>query len=268
MTARGLHAYDLDQIPWEEPARRPGQDTRSHGSGVMEKWLVKPAQDDPGDDRLPVSIIRFPPNFVFPRHWHTDGEMMFVLAGQASVGGADLGVGGIAYNDARTIYGAESSGPDGCDFLMIRRAWARNHVMLTEEAVVEAVASGVTDSQDRLAESISDRGLHVLDRSAPYEACDDGTSVQKLLPISEGDDRPLISAIKAPAGHRFQPYSESEGRFAVVLAGSLSVGGETFGPGSMLYQDADVVYSDESAGPGGCELLTVRRATPKRTAAA
>jgi hypothetical protein len=39
-------------------------------------------------------------------------------------GGQEIGPGAMAYNDARTIYGAEAAGPDGCEFLMIRRAFA------------------------------------------------------------------------------------------------------------------------------------------------
>ena len=37
--------------------------------------------------------------------------------------------GTMAYNDARTVYGAEAAGPDGCEFLMIRRAWAETHIV-------------------------------------------------------------------------------------------------------------------------------------------
>jgi ferredoxin len=268
MTERGLHLFELDELPWEHPAPRPGQDTRSHGAGVLEKWLVKPALDDPEEDRFPVSIIRFPPNLVFPRHWHTDGEMMLVLAGSASVGGEELPVGGLAYNDARTIYGAEAAGADGCDFLMIRRAWAKNNVMLTDEAVAEAVSSGITDSQDRLSPSVADRGLHILDRTAPFEPVGDGTDEQWLLGREAGDDRPLISVVRSPAGHAFPPYLDTEGRFTLVLEGSLVVDGAELPAGSMLYHDAGVTYGGESAGPSGCELLTVRRAPAKRTVSA
>jgi hypothetical protein len=127
---RGLHLFDLDALPWEPPAVRPGQDptspSRAHSTGVEEKWLVKPRE---GEDRFPISIIRFPPNFVFPRHWHTDGEFILILKGSANFAGQYIGPGAMAYNDARTIYGAEAAGPDGCEFLMIRRAWAKTTIV-------------------------------------------------------------------------------------------------------------------------------------------
>ena len=120
---RGLHVFDLDAIPWESPRPRPGSPAREprHQGGAQEKWLVFP---DLADDRFPITIVRFPPNFVFPRHWHTEGEFVMVLKGSMNVGDRTLGVGECAYNDARTIYGAEAAGPEGCEFLMIRRAFA------------------------------------------------------------------------------------------------------------------------------------------------
>jgi len=130
ITERGLHLFDLDALPWEPPRPRPGGPPKSEAEltrqaeasgGVEEKWLVYP---EPGSDRFPISIVRFPPNFVFPNHWHTDGEFIMILKGSAVFGGQEIGPGAMAYNDARTIYGAEAAGPEGCEFLMIRRAFA------------------------------------------------------------------------------------------------------------------------------------------------
>jgi len=130
ISERGLHLFDLDALPWEPPRPRPGGPPRSpqqiarqaeSRGGVEEKWLVYP---ELGGDRFPISIVRFPPNFVFPRHWHTDGEFIMILKGSAVFGGQEIGPGTMGYNDARTIYGAEAAGPEGCEFLMIRRAFA------------------------------------------------------------------------------------------------------------------------------------------------
>jgi len=124
LAERGLHVFDLEALAWEPPRPRPGatgsRRTDHHG-GAEEKWLVYPEQ---GSDRFPITIVRFPPDFTFPRHWHTEGEFIMVLRGSMNVGERTLGPGECAYNDARTIYGAEAAGPDGCEFLMIRRAFA------------------------------------------------------------------------------------------------------------------------------------------------
>jgi hypothetical protein len=127
---RGLHLFDLDALPWDDPAPRPGQprgeSARRHSAGVQEKWLVKPKE---GEDRFPISVVRFPPNFVFPKHWHTEGEFILMLKGSANFAGQMIGPGAMGYNDARTVYGAEAAGPEGCEFLMIRRAWSRTTIV-------------------------------------------------------------------------------------------------------------------------------------------
>ena len=126
---RGMHIFDPDAMEWEEPAPRdirgldgpggPGAD--GSRSVVQEKWLVRP---EPGEDRFPISIMKFPPNFTFPRHWRTDGEFIQILRGSAIFAGRVLNPGDMAYNDARIVYGTEAAGPEGCEFLLIRRAWA------------------------------------------------------------------------------------------------------------------------------------------------
>lgn len=130
-----LSVFDLDQIAWRPPAVRPvlgaspllpEQDQREPVPGeVWEKSLIYPL---PGDARFPISIIRFPPNFQFHRHWHTDGEFVRILSGSANFAGRELLPGAMAYNDARVVYGAEAAGPDGCEFVLIRRAWAETHL--------------------------------------------------------------------------------------------------------------------------------------------
>jgi len=133
---RGLHLHDLEAIPWTPTVVRPirgrapllpEDDRRPVVEGELwEKALVYPL---PGEDRFPVTIIRFPPHFTFARHWHTDGEFVMILSGTANFAGRHLGTGDMAYNDARTVYGAESAGPRGCDFLLVRRAWAETNIV-------------------------------------------------------------------------------------------------------------------------------------------
>jgi quercetin dioxygenase-like cupin family protein len=128
---RGMHIFDPDSMEWEDPAPRDikgagGVDDAAAGSGVQEKWLVRPRA---GEDRVPISIMRFPPNFRFPRHWHTEGEFIQILRGTAIFAGRTLHPGDMAYNDARIVYGSEAAGPEGCDFLLIRRAWATTTVV-------------------------------------------------------------------------------------------------------------------------------------------
>jgi hypothetical protein len=72
-----------------------------------------------------------PPNYRFPRHWHTHGELVVILKGSATFAGHELEVGDIAYNDSRSVYGSEAAGPEGVEFLMVRRA--RSRVTVVDE---------------------------------------------------------------------------------------------------------------------------------------
>jgi hypothetical protein len=127
MDEPGFHVFDLDDLEWETPAKREMANADlAPPSVVKEKWLVRP---DESKDRMPISIIKFPPNYKFPRHWHQHGEFVMILKGSAFFAGRELKVGDMAYNDSRTVYGSEEAGPDGVEFLMIRRAFSTTTIV-------------------------------------------------------------------------------------------------------------------------------------------
>jgi quercetin dioxygenase-like cupin family protein len=283
---RGLHLLDPEQIPWTPPAVRPVQgrepvlprddDRPLDPNGVWEKSLVYPL---PGEDRFPISIVRFPPNFAFPRHWHTDGELICVRGGTMNLAGAPSGTGTMAYNDARTVYGAEAAGEDGCEFLMIRRAWSQTTIVQSPADVPDDV---LDTGEEILAVSRAERGLHVFDLdaipwtnpvrrpvqgNAPLLPEDDDRPVdpdgvweKSLMYPLPGDDRFPISIIRFPPNFSFARHWHTDGEFVLLLSGTANFAGHEIGPGAMAYNDARTVYGAEAAGPEGCEFLMVRRA--------
>ena len=123
----GFHMFDLDALAWETPAKRVMENAElAPPSVVEEKWLLR---SDESKDRMPISIIKFPPNYKFPRHWHEHGEFVMILKGTAYFAGRELKPGDMAYNDSRTVYGSEEAGPDGVEFLMIRRAMSTTTIV-------------------------------------------------------------------------------------------------------------------------------------------
>jgi redox-sensitive bicupin YhaK (pirin superfamily) len=261
-TARGVHVIRPDAVPWSHPASRAGRDPEAtRNSGVQEKWFVKPAPDD---DRFPVSAIRFTPSYTFARHWHTEGEFVLVLRGSATVGDQEVPVGGMAYNDARTIYGAEAAGPEGCDFLMIRRAWARNTVVATDADVVQAERQGIVNSLDRAASSLDDRGLHVFDSQAVKPVTDPvtGLATRQLMPPDPLGDRPPVSVIEL-SGTRPAVWDRlAYGLFLYVLRGAALVGATSVPTGSMVYVDAGHSITIGASGDSPAELLSVQPIKP------
>ncbi|ONH28012.1 cupin domain-containing protein [Pseudofrankia asymbiotica] len=274
-TGRGVHIIDPDAMEWSDPAPRAGRDPEeTRRSGVREKWFVRPAADD---DRFPVSAVRFRPNFVFARHWHTEGEFMLILRGSAAVGDQEVGVGGMAYNDARTIYGAEAAGPEGCDFLMIRRAWARNTVVATDEDVARAGAQGVVNSLDRVAGSLADRGLHTFDLASVDPVVDPATglSTRWLMPPDPAGDRPPVAVVDLTDTSPVTWARPEHGLFLQVLRGTAVIDGTPVAAGTMIYVDAaHSVTVAAAAGAGGADseaaqLLSVQPiAAPVHQAAA
>ncbi|MCX4095679.1 cupin domain-containing protein [Nocardia sp. alder85J] len=126
MAERGIHLFDVENMPFEPAKRRPtttvtDEEHRAQSAGVEHKWLIFP---EPGADRPPVVIVKFPPNYRFPQHWHSEGEFIVVLEGTMTIGGHEAGPGAMAWTDANTVYGAEAAGPDGVEFLLFRRAFA------------------------------------------------------------------------------------------------------------------------------------------------
>jgi quercetin dioxygenase-like cupin family protein len=284
---RGLHILDPESIQWGPPAVRPlsGQapvppsaDRRPRNpTYVEEKMLVYPLLDE---DRFPISIIKFPPDFVFPRHWHTDGEFIMILKGSMLLAGQTAGPGTMAYNDARIVYGAEAAGADGCEFLMIRRAWAETHIV--SDDVSRAPRDVIDTGRDERAFGRSDRGLHILDPESlpwtpplvrPVEGRepllpendtrpldDDGVWEKALIYPLPGEDRFPISIVRFPPNFRFHRHWHTDGEFVRILKGSANFAGTELQPGAMAYNDARTVYGAEAAGPGGCEFLMIRRA--------
>jgi quercetin dioxygenase-like cupin family protein len=288
---RGLHLLDPDRLEWKPPAARPvlgrppvlprDDDRPRNPDGVEEKFLVYPL---PGDDRFPISVVKFPPHFTFPRHWHTDGEFILVTRGSMNLAGAARGPGAMAYNDARTVYGAEAAGPDGCEFLMIRRAWAETHIVDGPDDLPDDV---LDSGHDMVAATRADRGLHLFDLDAlpwtpplrrpvggqePLLPEDDtrplveGEVWEKALvyPLP-GDDRFPVSIVRFPPNFSFPRHWHTDGEFVMLLSGSANFAGYEVGPGDMAYNDARTVYGAEVAGPDGCEFLMIRRAWAETT---
>ena len=67
-----------------------------------------------------VLQVRHAPDYVEPKHWHEADTVYIFTAGEMRVGdeGAYL-PGDVRWVRARTFYGPETAGPDGCEFFLI-----------------------------------------------------------------------------------------------------------------------------------------------------
>jgi hypothetical protein len=78
----------------------------------------KPLMDDPGSDALFV-YVRFAPNYVAPSHWHPSNTIYIITQGVFDVEDEKTYYpGDVRWIKGGRPYGAESAGPEGCEFYL------------------------------------------------------------------------------------------------------------------------------------------------------
>jgi hypothetical protein len=98
-----IRFFKSDEVPFTE--RSPGRGSRQHHLG--------------GDDELNLFEVRLPPNVKVDLHAHTEDEIIFILAGQISVGNRVLGPGDSVFIAGMTLYGFRA-GPSGVTYANFR----------------------------------------------------------------------------------------------------------------------------------------------------
>ena len=96
----------LDEVDWQPVEGFPN---------VWMKFLGDSLEDGPW-----VLQVRHGPNYEEPKHWHEADTVYIFTAGEMRVG--DEGTyrpGDVRWVRARTFYGPETAGPDGCEFILV-----------------------------------------------------------------------------------------------------------------------------------------------------
>lgn len=75
------------------------------------------------------------------------------------------------------------------------------------------------------------------------------------------DTEPYVHLAEAPPGHVIAPHRHSETEVTIILHGTATVSGETFGPGTVLIVPADEEYGLEA---GAAEPLVFAVVRPKK----
>lgn len=100
---------NVDSVPWDEFLTPEGAPT-----GVSTKSLV-----DPGSGNV-VMMARFPPNHRARPHWHLSAMLYITTAGEFTVDGEpSYFAGDLRWVRGGFSYGAEGSGPAGCEFYVV-----------------------------------------------------------------------------------------------------------------------------------------------------
>jgi hypothetical protein len=103
---KAWHKASLADIEWQTPDGFPD---------VQMKFLGESLEHGPH-----VLLVRHPPEYVEPKHWHEADTVYIFTSGEMRVEGeASYRPGDVRWVRAGTYYGPETAGPDGCEFFLI-----------------------------------------------------------------------------------------------------------------------------------------------------
>jgi len=116
--ARDRRVYRFDEIDWHVPDA-PGTDPEAAAAagrlGAGRKFLAQ------GEGGFYAQVVRIPPDFEAPVHQHDHEEIFMVLDGSCSFDGQPMTRFDMTVVAAHDPYGFVA-GPDGLQFLVVRRA--------------------------------------------------------------------------------------------------------------------------------------------------
>jgi hypothetical protein len=96
----------VEDTEWQTPDGFPG---------VGMKFLGESLEAGPY-----VLLVRHPPNYIEPKHWHEADTVYIFTAGEMRVEDEEsYRPGDVRWVRAGTYYGPETAGPDGCEFYLI-----------------------------------------------------------------------------------------------------------------------------------------------------
>lgn len=108
----GVRVIIEEELPWTSGSRmdKDGEEKR-----VRSRFPIAHFESGPYLGRA-----RYDPGMVVEAHWHPCNEILYVTAGELSVGGELYKPGTALAIDEGTVYGPLVAGPEGAEFLTIR----------------------------------------------------------------------------------------------------------------------------------------------------
>jgi hypothetical protein len=221
----------------------------------------------------------------FPVHHHDSDELRLVITGALRVGRTWMPPGHFRMQAANHDYGPETTGPDGCQEIVLfsdRRGFIPEYPN-ARDAEALGWLSGLFARQ--YAGFIPERGEgQIGPRYSSLLAGSETVASRHGHVDSSFDDpswrsvgglrysywamgpvplRPLILLIEAAPGAALAPPVKFRtDLLRLVLAGSSDIGGQTYGPGDIRIQQAGHFLGPEAAGPAGRSWYSPARATP------
>ncbi len=108
----GVRVIIEDQVPWRDGSEyvTEGRSLRTHS-----RFPIAHFEKGPYFGRA-----RYDPGMRVEAHWHPCNEVLYITAGELTVGGELYTAGTALAIDEGTVYGPLVAGPGGAEFLTIR----------------------------------------------------------------------------------------------------------------------------------------------------
>jgi hypothetical protein len=222
-------------------------------------WSESFAVGGPEDDFIMiVPDIRMPPNQIWPLHWHDCWTVVVVLEGKCQIGDWYMAPGEVFVAAPSIEYGPLLIGPMGCRLLEIFGDVALSPGGYSPEYRDHPTLQG---------------GNHVF---KPREGVNKRNEGHSRLALTDGDgmwktrlasgwswelgnagdpDRGVVRDTRLAAGERIAAQERGDWYAALVLDGSLEVGGRTLVRDDVLIAERGAAIPAMVGGPGGVELL-------------
>jgi hypothetical protein len=216
--------------------------------------------------------IRMPPNQIWPLHWHDCWTLVLVLEGRCLIGDWYMETGDVFVAEPSIEYGPLLIGPMGCRLLEIFHDLAlapggyapeyRDHPTLRGGNHVFKQRSGVNVRN----EGHSSRSLEGAD----------GMLKSRLqagrhwdLGAANDPERAVVRDTRVAASRRMDRPRNGDWYAALVLDGSIQVGGRTLVRDDVVIAERGATMPEAVAGPQGAQVLEnfrTTRALPGSTA--
>jgi hypothetical protein len=182
-------------------------------------------------------LVKGPPGYVIPPHFHTVDQFQIFVGGSATLGKHAVVAGSVHYADAYTPYGPITATDEGFDYLTLRPKSIIGYHEMPEGG---PLLKPINEARGR-------RGRMLV---ADVVSASTGETAGEVL-FDEGDGIAAYRLSAAPDTPLPQPDIDHGGAYYVVLEGEVTASGQDYPPRSCIWIDQGEEAPAITAGPKG-----------------
>lgn len=216
------------------------------GTNKMELLAQGKSAAANADDPMAYLVEQAPGSTVDP-HYHQVDQFQIFVGGGGQIGTHPLEGVTVHYAGPHSPYGPIVAGPEGVQYLTLRRNW-------------DPGAQWMPGAAPALRNMPGRR--HVTFTSPPLERAQHLAlvrGVESTAVLSGAEGAPAATLLRVGAGATLRgDAAGSNGQFWYLLAGALQAGGKELGAGACIFFTADEGPVQFRAGAAGAEVVQVR----------